>query len=135
MYAVYGASVVLGKPIEFHKLLDTKYIGSRSGSSAVEIVRAATDCGLHVLALCRDSGIEHLNSTSNPMILHVAAGEQLEFYNHWLLFVGCRGDRALVVDSLDGRRVIPVSDVLARWDGNAIYVGDMSSSMLAFGGT
>jgi rhodanese-related sulfurtransferase len=123
LYAVYGASVAMGRPIEFGELLKPKYIGSNLGSSASELVDAVKDLGF-TASVFSGLGVETLRSSNCPIILHVAAGEQLEAYNHWILFLGCDGDQGIIADAVDGKQRVPLAHVVARWDGNAIFVGN-----------
>jgi rhodanese-related sulfurtransferase len=123
LYSVYGASVALGRPIEFEKLLNANYIGEPNGSSAGELVRALNDFGF-TASVFSGLSIETLRSGPCPMILHVASGDQLEAYNHWVLFLGCEGDSGNIVDSVDGKQRLPLAQILTRWDGNAIFVGN-----------
>jgi rhodanese-related sulfurtransferase len=58
------------------------------------------------------------------MILHVAGGDQLEDYNHWILFLGFDRGKAHIADSVDGKYSLPLAQILARWDGNAIFVSN-----------
>ncbi len=121
LYAVYGASIALGQPIHFEELLKKEYINAPTGSSAAELVRALED---HQLQATVISGltVESLRNASSPIIMHLAGGEQLAVYDHWILFLGSDGSRGLVVDESDGKHWVPLAQLLAKWDGNVVVV-------------
>jgi rhodanese-related sulfurtransferase len=120
LYCVYGAAWALQIQIDFARLIDTKYVGP-DGSSAAQLERAAADCGL-TASPCSGLGLETLRTGPYPMILHVAAGEQLDTFNHWILCLGCDGARLDIVDAQGGRDLVPLAQILAKWDGSAIFV-------------
>ena len=123
LYCVYAALHAYGKPIEFPSLLKMKYIGEMSGSSIQELSLAVTDNGLQALAM---SGLSRANllAAQSPIILHVNTPDAPGYYNHWLLFLGMEGGLAKVVDAPHEPELIPIADVLARWDGVGLYVAD-----------
>ena len=121
IYCVYSALATLGKQVEFESLIQPKYLGSSEGSSIGELRRAAEDVGAHAVAL---SGLnfEGLRNARHPMILHVASDGQLNRYDHWVLFLGMDGDKARILDAPSPPDSVPLSQVLARWDGTALIV-------------
>ena len=127
LYCVYAALHAHGKRIEFPTLLKVKYIGEMSGSSIQELSLAITDNGLQALAM---SGLSRANlvATRSPIILHVSTPDSPGYYNHWILFLGMENGLAKVVDAPHKPELIPVADVLARWDGVGLYVSDQLPS-------
>lgn len=122
IYSLYGAARVLHQPVEFESLIDAKYIGSPQGSTVNNLVRAGQDIGLECAAFS-GLGAETLRTAQCPLILHVAGGEQLRAYNHWILFLGVGDDdRVTMVDPPNGVRKVPLAEILSRWDGVAIFV-------------
>jgi rhodanese-related sulfurtransferase len=131
IYCVYATLHAHGKPIEFPTLLKMKYIGEMGGSSIQELTQAVTDNGLQALAM---SGLSRANlvAAQSPIILHVSTPDSPGYFNHWILFLGMENGLAKIVDAPHKPELIPVADVLARWDGVGLYVSDQmpSASML-----
>ena len=127
LYCVYAALHAYEKRIEFPTLLKVKYIGEMSGSSIQELSLAVTDNGLQALAM---SGLSRANlvAAQSPIILHVSTPDSPGYYNHWILFLGMENGLAKVVDAPHKPELIPVADVLARWDGVGLYVSDQHPS-------
>ncbi len=127
LYCVYASLHAHGKPIEFQSLLKMRYIGEMSGSSIQELSLAATDNGLQTLAM---TGLSRANleAAQSPIILHVSTPEAPAYFNHWILFLGMENGLAKVVDAPHRPELIPVADVLARWDGVGLYVSDQLPS-------
>ncbi len=127
LYCVYATLHAHGKRIEFPTLLKMRYIGEISGSSIQELSLAATDNGLQTLAM---SGLSRANlvTAQSPIILHVSTPDSPGYFNHWILFLGMENGLAKVVDAPHKPELIPVADVLARWDGVGLYVSDQLPS-------
>lgn len=125
LYCVYATLHAHGKRIEFPTLLKMRYIGEMSGSSIQELSLAATDNGLQTLAM---SGLSRANlvTAQSPIILHVSTADAPGYFNHWILFLGMENGLAKVVDAPHKPELIPVADVLARWDGVGLYVSDQA---------
>lgn len=70
LYCVYAACHLLGNTgVQFDELLQPKYIGSPSGSSAEEIVRCAKDHGLHAYA-ASSLTLASIRAANVPAVLH-----------------------------------------------------------------
>lgn len=121
VYAVYGAASALKVSADFETLLDTQYVSTLAGSTADDLVRAADRCGLHAEKL-GSLGVSALQRAHTPLILHVSSVGQFGVYDHWMLFLGMEALGARVVDSSEGIYVLPLSELLARWDGFAISI-------------
>jgi len=128
VYCVYGALSALDKPVDFESLLHPRYMGSIEGSSVGELRRAVVDAGGYAVAMSGLS-LESLRHTRHPMILHVASDGQPNQYDHWVLFLGMDGDKARIVDPPSDPDSVPLADVLARWDGTALFVADRPISV------
>ncbi len=115
----------IGCDIDPRFLLSPDYIGSHLGSSAGELVKAATNAG--VVATCY-SGLSHsdLMRADQPMILHVRASELSPEFDHWIAFLGYDNDELLIYDGHSQR--MPVAELLSRWDGTAIRISQSSPS-------
>jgi rhodanese-related sulfurtransferase len=121
IYAVYGAGRTLGAEISFSTLVSPRFVSSVQGSSIDDLVRAID----HVNLKCKvfsGLGYRSISGTSCPLILHVCSEQQFVAYNHWLLFLGISNGSACIADSDGGPRLVPIGELLARWDGVAIAV-------------
>ena len=63
------------------------------------------------------------------MILHVATDGQLKQYDHWVLFCGMENGKARLLDAPNPIELVPLSDILARWDGTALVVSAKQSGV------
>lgn len=123
LYCAYAALHAIGVDVAFETLLRPRYLSSRQGSSVEELRQAVIGVGVHAIAL-EGLGAESLRAARGPMILHVASDGQLKRYNHWLVFLGMHGGKARVLDPPNSMEIVPISDVLARWNGTALVVSD-----------
>lgn len=125
IYAMYGAASALGVKGDFQTLVDKKFVSSRAGSSASDLVSAAERLGVRVQPMT-GLGLASLQESQDPLILHVSSLGQLEAYNHWLLFLGIEDGRARIIDGSGSIHLLRSAELLARWDGVAlaVYKGD-----------
>jgi rhodanese-related sulfurtransferase len=123
IYAVYSAGLILGvDDYEFESLISEKYVSDIQGSTGNDISAAATDMGLSSKRL-DDLGVESLLSSECPMVLHVMTDGQVEAYNHWILFIGINSNgEADIVETPGQVYSMPLSSLLARWDGTAVLL-------------
>ena len=132
IYSVYGAAAACGESsTEFVELVDTRFVGSRKGSTISELIAAAEFLGVNATPLHHLSEISLYNAV-DPLILHFASYGQLEVYDHWVLFLGIEEDQAVILDAASGEFLVPVSEVLLRWDGIAIAIHAESRPKLYF---
>jgi rhodanese-related sulfurtransferase len=129
IYAVYGALQAIGVECDFEKLLERKYVGSRSGSSLPELRAAVEDMGAAATSL------EGLTAASirfarYPLILHVRPPGKDTEYSHWVLVLGMRGDKAVVVDTPEPPYEMSVAQLLAASDGMGLYVRPKDADVL-----
>lgn len=129
IHCVHAALQALGKPIEFSTLLKRKYVDEMTGSSMQELSLAITDNGLQALAM---SGLSRANlvAAQSPLILHVNTPEAPGDYNHWILLLGMEHGRAKVLEAPHSPELVPIADLLARWDGVGLYVADRAPSAM-----
>jgi rhodanese-related sulfurtransferase len=129
IYAIYGAAATLGPTPDFERLVDKQFVTSFAGSGASDLLKAADSIGVRATAL-HGLGPASLKHAQDPLILHVASRGQLEAYNHWVLFLGMEDNNARIVDGTATVQLLPISQLLARWDGVAlaIYLGDSPKS-------
>ncbi|MDB5344410.1 MAG: Rhodanese-related sulfurtransferase [Schlesneria sp.] len=123
IYCAYAAMNGFGKHIDFTSLLETKYVGTMYGSSIQELEKAVTDNGLHALPMM---GLSRANliSATTPIVLHVSRPEAPGYFGHWVLFLGIEDGKAKILDVPHRTELVPVADVLARWDGVGLYISE-----------
>jgi rhodanese-related sulfurtransferase len=121
IYAVYGALNAIGIDVDFRSLLEVKYVGSEWGSSLAELRLAVEDSGGEATPLeaLTAASIRFLDS---PLILHVRPPGRETEYSHWILVLGVRDGKAVVVDAPEPPHEKDVAQLLAASDGIGLYV-------------
>lgn len=122
VYSVYVALDALGiaDGVSLESLIDAKYVGSPSGSSAAELRQAVENAGGHARLFVGMSWID-LKACPYPLILHVR-GPGGERFSHWLVFLGMEDGLVRVLDSPGDVELVPLASLLSRWDGIALAV-------------
>ncbi len=123
LYCVYGALQAIGRNVPFEAILRPRYVSSRQGSTINELEHAVVDSGAHAVGL-EGLGGETLRTARHAMILHMATDGQLKQYDHWVLYCGMENGNARFLDLPNAMEIVPLSDVLARWNGTALVVSD-----------
>jgi rhodanese-related sulfurtransferase len=119
--SLYAALKAEGLPVEFASLVDAKYVGSERGSTLAELEAAARDHGVFAQGLAGLTGAS-LRTAEHPIILHVRRPGQGTTFNHWVLFLGCEGNTARIVDPPQPVELVPMAELLAHWDGVGLVV-------------
>jgi rhodanese-related sulfurtransferase len=121
VYCVYAALHSLGIESRFEDLLDSRYIGSRMGSSLGELRRAVADFGARAEAM---EGMTEasLRASRHPVIMHVRRPGKGTPYAHWVLFLGLEGNAVRLIDPPNPMQPLPLADLLALWDGVGLVV-------------
>lgn len=127
IYCAYAAMNGYGKQVDFVSLLKTKYVGTMFGSSIQELEAAVTDNGLYALPMMGLSRA-NLNSARTPIVLHVSRPEAPGYFGHWILFLGMEDGKAKILDVPHRTELVPVADILARWDGVGLYISEQPLS-------
>lgn len=70
LYCVYATIRLAGKKVDFTELVKPEYLGSRKGSSVLELMKAVEDYGLFV-APVGNLNTRVLRNYPHPVILHV----------------------------------------------------------------
>jgi rhodanese-related sulfurtransferase len=121
IYCVYAAAKYLERPIDFASLAKPQYVGSKQGSSAAELKRAAEGNGLFAEVVANLT-IDSLRHSSYPMILHVKSSGAVEGFDHWLLMARREQDWALMLDAPAPPRLVDFAELSGKWDGRAVIV-------------
>lgn len=127
IYAAFGAaSAVLQKSgqkpsVDFGELLSKEYVSGYSGSTTQDILGAVERLGCKAHAY-QFLSLRSIEAAKTPLILHVSGRGALGSYKHWILFLGIESGRAVIQDGEGGDYLMPLSELLCRWDGKAIAV-------------
>jgi rhodanese-related sulfurtransferase len=126
---LYAAAIAQGVRISAHDLVRPEYIGSREGSSIDELALAANTHGLHALAFTNGS-VQSLLAASHPVILHVESVPGSGRYDHFVLYLGQRENKLLILDTAvaagEPAQLIQPRDLELIWDGAGVIVSRTS---------
>jgi rhodanese-related sulfurtransferase len=121
LYCVYAIIRLAGKKVNFMELVKPEYLGSRQGSSVLELMKAAEDYGLFV-APVGNLSTRVLCNYPHPVILHVKRTMLSQTYDHYILFLGTQDGQARLLDPPNPLKVVPFHELAPCWDGNALIV-------------
>ncbi|MEN6626214.1 MAG: rhodanese-like domain-containing protein [Candidatus Sumerlaeia bacterium] len=121
IYSVYGAMCYLGVKTPITELMQSKYVGSREGSSLLELKNAVEDHGLQALPFANLT-LNGLRRNPNISILHVKKSPESIQYDHFILFLGVLNDQAIVLDAPDPVKFVPIQEISQLWDGKGLVV-------------
>lgn len=128
IYALIGALNAESIDYDLKQLVSSKYISGYSGSSADELIDAATSCG----AICRkyrNLSIDSLRAAQSPLILHLNRSLDQTVSRHWVLYLGEEMGKARIVDSPGAIELVDYAILLAEWDNMGISVSRSGSSL------
>ena len=149
VYSVYAAAKSLGRSPDLADLVRPEFVSRQQGSTAADLQEAAAAVGLHSAAVAGLDPID-LRRADWPLVLHVRSTPLATAYDHWVTLLRVDGDQAVVADvtriaagfthvgptlvrtssggpDVNKRGVIarmPLSRLLAHWDGIAVAVSD-----------
>lgn len=119
-----------GRTIAFEELTDSKYLSSRDGSTAAELVSALELAGLkgrfHSFI-----PISTISASATPFILRLRLPGTAGPSGHWVLFHGMQHGEFLIYDPPDTMESLGASELLALWDGSGISVKKSLPSAIA----
>ncbi|WP_430451423.1 rhodanese-like domain-containing protein [Rhodopirellula europaea] len=123
LYAVKAAGAAIDCEIPLTSLFSTdEYLSSRWGSTATDLLRAATDAGM-TGEIVSGYTASDLLAASGPVLLRFENDAQPQS-GHWVALVGTDDDRLMLFDSLIGYHLSTTSEVDLMWDGNAVVLGE-----------
>lgn len=122
IYCLYAYASAEGLNVDFDSLLKPEFVSSVQGSSADELKRAAQFIGVEG-SVAHGLTVVDLYLATTPIILHYRSHRGSRVYDHWVLYCGDEGGKALLVDPSRGQMTVPYAELLSRWDGGAVILG------------
>ncbi len=117
---VYVIAKMYGRTVDGTLLNSPKYM-PRGGSSLEDLSAAAKAIGLATAEPWHLSTLD-IQQLPYAAILHVKGSLAKPVFNHWVVFAGWRGQRALVFDTNEGWLEWSATTLASRWDGDALVV-------------
>jgi rhodanese-related sulfurtransferase len=121
LYALYGAAILHERQVDFSRLLSPAFVSSQSGSTADELLKAASHIGLQARLVKGLTKLD-LQTWNSTAILHVKANSSSRSYDHWVLMTRCEGNDAVFLTASDWYERLPLSELQAVWDGIGIMI-------------
>ncbi len=121
IYSLYAAAASHDVEVDFDDLATTTYVSSLSGSTANDLVRAANSISLNAYPL-EGLTISDLEQLGQPVLLNTYSSGQLEYPNHWVVFLGMDGDQITIGDGADGIANWTKAELLITWRGAGIVI-------------
>ncbi len=129
VYSLFAVSSALGNKTELDSWVKPEYFSESWGSSTFDLVRAAEDHGLHATPLSSMTASD-IGRLRSPGLLHIRARGALDVFSHWVAFLGTTPNGEFrILDPETGPDLIDVSELSARFDGNAIVITSGESDM------
>jgi len=132
VYDVYAACRLLGLPTQPEELLRPQYVDD-NGSTIGQILEMARSQGLYCLA-AQNLTIADLRQRTSPTIIHTSMSPGSQIYDHFMLVVGIRGDRATVWDPPNQMRDVSVFDLSLIWDQCGVFLSKQPIKMAEVAG-
>jgi rhodanese-related sulfurtransferase len=121
LYCLYSILKLEGQSVDFRDLVKPEYLGSRKGSSFEELKQASQDFGLSAVSLSRLMPVD-LKDISVPAILHVKSGPDKKDYDHFVLYLGEKNGKAMILNPPVEMSLVEFSSLTPKWDGNALVI-------------
>lgn len=121
LYCLYTIMELNGQKVDFQQLVKPEYIGSKKGSSLAELKKALQDNKFYSQAV-KNLTLQELRLSQYPVILHVKKDAETKEYDHYELFLGNRGDKAMIFDPPNQMKFVPFYELVPRWDGIGLIV-------------
>ncbi|MHC4397537.1 MAG: cysteine peptidase family C39 domain-containing protein, partial [Planctomycetota bacterium] len=121
LYCLYTVMKMAGQRPDFRELVKPEYLGSRKGSSLVELKKAAEDNGLYAESVAKLNS-RVLKESPHPVILHTKSAADSKDYDHFELFLGTENGRAKIFNPPQPPEIVPFYELAPRWDGTGLIV-------------
>jgi rhodanese-related sulfurtransferase len=121
IHSLYAAALDEGVDLSFDKLILGKYVGCALGSTLAELESAATDNGFYALPAANLDFVT-LEQSKYPVLLHVKPTVAADRFDHYVVFLGMRQDKAMVLDPGNPIALVSATDLSSKWDGMGLIV-------------
>jgi rhodanese-related sulfurtransferase len=121
-----------GRTVEVTDYLNSQFVGSQFGSTPTQLLEMAERVNMKAHFVERMTW-QHVRDSNSPVLMLLRDRDSPSHVGHWITFLGMEGRKAIFFDSAyrgDSKIFeIPPSDILLRWQGQAIvFDWDESSS-------
>lgn len=123
VYCLYASLCSIGVEVPFEQLLKKQYIGSKRGSSASDLLRAAAECNVHG-RFFTDLNLNTVAKIESPVLLHVRRPGFGATFDHWILLLGFQNGAAFILDPPYTPTLVSAADLLAMWNGVGIVISE-----------
>ncbi len=123
IYCVYGAARILGMPAELEQIVDKRFVSSKAGSTADELIDALDVYGIDA-GFYSSVPLSSLQSLTDPAILRLRPPGLGPSKGHWVLYLGVENGELHFYDPPGTLDLISKGELLAVWDGSAILLSD-----------
>jgi hypothetical protein len=130
LYALFAASNSLGSQIPLGEALSGKSFQNKNGLSAADIAGIARRFGLQSCVYFNLAPAT-LTAAKGPVILLLDDSAGADGANHWVTFMGMRGDRVSIYDSISGSQEIPMAELVSRWNGTGVEISTGNESLVS----
>ncbi len=121
LFCLYSVMRMAGADVDILELIRPEYIGSKKGSSLVELKQAAEDHGMYAEPVNRLTAAD-LKRLNYPLILHVKSNMEALAYDHYELFLGMEGDKLRLLNPPEPLQLVPFRELTPRWAGNGLLL-------------
>lgn len=128
VYSLYTALRTEGFRLEFSDLLKPQYVGSSSGSTLLQLLRAARENDAQA-ELLTNLSVADLHQLGCPVILHVKNEYDSPEYNHFILCVPLADGRLALYDPPEPLVRSTGHELAPLWDGTALAISSRPVSL------
>ena len=120
IYCTYLILQTSEKDIDFRSLLKPEYVSNHKGSTLKDLKQSLEDNGFYAKPVKKLS-LENLKVSDKMMILSTKRDFKDNF-NHYVLYLGKKGNEALIFSPPDPIKTILFSELAALWSRNALII-------------
>jgi rhodanese-related sulfurtransferase len=122
VYAMAAAAGALDVEVDLRLIERGTFVGPK-GSSVSQLRALATELGLWSRGIDNVS-VEYVRASEHPLILNLRISTGVDQAGHWVTFLGCSHDRAILFDNVTSNKLCDVSmgELALMMTGEAIEV-------------
>ena len=120
IYCTYLILQTSEKDIDFRSLLKPEYVSNQNGSTLKDLKKSLEDNGFYAKPV-KNLSLENLKVFDKIIILSTKRDFKDNF-NHYILYLGKKGNKALIFDPPDPIKTISFSELSAIWSRNALVI-------------